>query len=114
MGATRSGYRRLVTLAVSTAIAFAAAVVMAQPASATPTRVWDRIAECESGQNWNTNTGNGYSGGLQFHPETWRAYGGRGPAHKASKDHQIEVAERVLAKQGWGAWPVCSRRAGMR
>jgi hypothetical protein len=59
-----------------------------------------------------TNTGNGYYGGLQFSPSTWRAYGGSGPAAHASREEQIAVAERVLAAQGWGAWPVCSRQAG--
>ena len=28
--------------------------------------MWDRIARCESGNNWHINTGNGYYGGLQF------------------------------------------------
>ena len=43
---------------------------------------WDALAQCESGGNWSTNTGNGYSGGLQFSPSTWQAYGGSGSAHK--------------------------------
>ena len=73
--------------------------------------VWDRVAQCESGGNWNTNTGNGFSGGLQFTPSTWRAFGGTGEAYNASREQQIAVAERVLAGQGWGAWPVCSRKA---
>lgn len=90
------------------------AVVGAPAASATPTRVWDKIADCESGGNWSTHTGNGYHGGLQFAPETWAAYGGHGKAYQASKSEQIAVAERVLAGQGWKAWPVCSRKAGMR
>jgi hypothetical protein len=73
--------------------------------------VWDHIANCESGGRWNTNTGNGYSGGLQFSPSTWRAYGGSGSASGASREEQIAVAEHVVARQGWGAWPVCSRKA---
>lgn len=68
---------------------------------------WDAIAACESGGNWNTNTGNGYSGGLQFSPSTWQANGGSGSAHNASRAEQIRVAENVLASQGIGAWPVC-------
>nr|WP_253272698.1 transglycosylase family protein [Arsenicicoccus sp. oral taxon 190] len=75
--------------------------------------VWDRVAACESGGNWNINTGNGYSGGLQFTPSTWRAYGGSGSAQNASKAEQIAVAKRVLQGQGPGAWPVCSRKAGL-
>ena len=114
MGATTKSYRRLVTLAMTTAATLAMAVVMAQPASATPTRTWDRIAACESGGDWHINTGNGYHGGLQFDPDTWRAFGGEGKAYKASKERQIEVAERVLRAQGWRAWPACSRKVGMR
>jgi hypothetical protein len=76
--------------------------------------VWDRLAQCESGGNWGVNTGNGYSGGLQFAPGTWRANGGTGSAHNASRAEQIRVAERVRATQGWGAWPACSARLGLR
>jgi LysM repeat protein len=76
--------------------------------------VWDRLAQCESGGNWGTNTGNGYSGGLQFAPGTWRANGGTGSAHNASRAEQIRVAERVRASQGFGAWPACSARLGLR
>jgi LysM repeat protein len=76
--------------------------------------VWDRLAQCESGGSWSTNTGNGYSGGLQFSAGTWRANGGSGSAHTASRAEQIRVAQRVLASQGWGAWPACSSRLGLR
>ena len=73
---------------------------------------WDAIAQCESGGNWATNTGNGYYGGLQFSPSTWASNGGVGnPAH-APREEQIRVAENVLAKQGIGAWPTCGSRAG--
>ena len=71
---------------------------------------WDAIARCESGGNWGINTGNGYSGGLQFTSSTWRANGGSGSAHTASREEQIRVAENVLHSQGIGAWPVCGRR----
>jgi resuscitation-promoting factor RpfA len=74
---------------------------------------WDKLAQCESTGNWSINTGNGFSGGLQFTPSTWRAFGGTGAAHHASREEQIVVAERVLAKQGWGAWPACSRKLGL-
>ncbi|MFF0222520.1 transglycosylase family protein [Streptomyces sp. NPDC004629] len=77
--------------------------------------VWDRIAQCESGGNWHINTGNGYYGGLQFSAGTWRAYGGTAyapTADGASRTQQIAVAGKVQGAQGWGAWPVCSARAG--
>ncbi len=71
---------------------------------------WDAVAACESGGNWAINTGNGYYGGLQFTLGTWRANGGSGSPHLASRDEQIRVAENVLRTQGRGAWPVCGRR----
>jgi LysM repeat protein len=76
--------------------------------------VWDRLAQCESGGNWGINTGNGYSGGLQFAQGTWAANGGSGSAAGASRAEQIRVAERVRASQGWGAWPACSSKLGLR
>ena len=76
--------------------------------------VWDRLAQCEAGGNWATNTGNGYSGGLQFSPGTWAANGGTGNAADASREQQIAVAQNVLARQGWGAWPACSAKLGLR
>ncbi|WP_033286256.1 transglycosylase family protein [Streptomyces sp. NRRL F-525] len=84
-------------------------------AAAADSGVWDRIAQCESGGNWHINTGNGYYGGLQFSAGTWRAYGGSAyaaTADQASKSAQIAVASKVQRAQGWGAWPVCSARAG--
>jgi resuscitation-promoting factor RpfA len=88
--------------------------VVAPAAHADASSTWDRLAQCESGGNWAINTGNGFSGGLQFTPSTWRGFGGGGVAHHASREEQIAVAERVLAKQGWGAWPACSRKLGLR
>ena len=68
---------------------------------------WDAVAQCESGGNWSINTGNGYYGGLQFKLSTWRAYGGEGMPHQASRAQQIAIAENVMDGQGIGAWPVC-------
>ena len=104
--------RGLLRLAVAGAVAVGTPVALAANAEAAPSSVWDKIAQCESGGNWSINTGNGYYGGLQFSSSTWRAYGGSGSASNASRAEQIAVAERVLAAQGWGAWPVCSRKAG--
>ncbi|MUN63679.1 LysM peptidoglycan-binding domain-containing protein [Kocuria sediminis] len=86
---------------------------MALPASAAPGSTWDALAECESGGNWNTATGNGFSGGLQFTPSTWAAFGGTGAPQDASREQQIAVAENVLDGQGWGAWPACSAELGL-
>ena len=71
---------------------------------------WDAIAACESGGNWAINTGNGFSGGLQFTPSTWSSNGGSGSPNSASREEQIRVAENVLRTQGIGAWPVCGKR----
>lgn len=95
----------------------ASAAPAAGGASTAGGEVWDRLAACESGGNWSTNTGNGYRGGLQFHPKTWEGAGGgqyAASAEQASRDQQIEVAKRVQASQGWKAWPACSRKLGLR
>lgn len=79
--------------------------------------VWDALAQCEAGGNWAINTGNGYHGGLQFHPQTWLSSGGGefAPyAHQATREQQIAIGERVLASQGWGAWPGCASKLGLR
>jgi resuscitation-promoting factor RpfA len=95
--------------------AVAALPAVAAPAAyAAPDYVWDRLAQCESSGNWAINTGNGYYGGLQFLPATWRAFGGSGMPHEASRAEQIRVAERTLQAQGWNAWPACSRKLGLR
>src|SRR6476661_9583629 len=73
---------------------------------------WDAIAQCESGGNWSTNSGNGHYGGLQFKPSTWAANGGVGSPSSASREEQIRVAENVLRTQGLRAWPTCGSAAG--
>jgi hypothetical protein len=89
---------------------------LATASSAQASTVWDRVAACESGGNWSINTGNGFYGGLQFSYNTWKAFGGQryaNTANGASKAAQITVAKKVLAAQGPGAWPHCSRVAGL-
>ena len=76
--------------------------------------VWDRLAQCEAGGNWHINTGNGYYGGLQFSQGSWNAVGGSGRPDQASKGEQIRRGEILRSKQGWGAWPACSRKLGLR
>jgi LysM repeat protein len=76
--------------------------------------VWDRLAQCESGGNWSINTGNGFYGGLQFTQSSWRAAGGSGSPQNASRSEQIRVAQNLQRMQGWGAWPTCSRKVGLR
>ena len=107
----RTAARRGVTLAAVSAAGLALSATAAN--AATPTSTWDALAQCESGGNWSINTGNGFSGGLQFTPSTWSAYGGTGSPQNASREQQIAVAERVQASQGWGAWPSCSSQLGL-
>lgn len=78
---------------------------------------WDALAQCESGGNWAINTGNGYYGGLQFSASTWTGHGGgqyASTANLATREQQIAIAEKVRASQGWGAWPACSSKLGLR
>ncbi|MGW4651219.1 transglycosylase family protein [Kitasatospora sp. NPDC004289] len=107
---------RMVLMGGAVAALPVAGLVTATSASAASSSTWDSVAQCESTGNWNINTGNGFSGGLQFTPSTWAAYGGTqyaSSAAQATKGQQIAVAEKVLASQGPGAWPVCSVKAGL-
>ncbi|WP_101952304.1 resuscitation-promoting factor [Mycobacterium sp. 3519A] len=79
--------------------------------------IWDSLAKCEAGGNWAINTGNGFYGGVQFDQNTWERQGGLRYAPRAdlaTREEQIAIAEVTRARQGWGAWPVCSGRIGAR
>ncbi|WP_345637530.1 LysM peptidoglycan-binding domain-containing protein [Rugosimonospora acidiphila] len=105
----------IAALAVSGAAGALALLGPGTAASASPSVNWDAIAKCESGGNWSINTGNGFYGGLQFSQGTWAGYGGTQYAARAdlaSREQQIAIAEKVLAGQGIGAWPVCGARGG--
>ena len=107
--------QRMAGVGIAGAATVVAGIGTASSASAAGS-VWDRVAACESGGNWSINTGNGYYGGLQFVSSTWRGFGGGQYASRAdlaTKSEQIAVAQRVLKVQGPGAWPVCSKRAGL-
>jgi resuscitation-promoting factor RpfB len=101
--------------------------------------IWDNLADCESGNwvdggksfqegsarwswakpgtevpPWGTTV---HHGGLQFAPSTWSWLAPEGYpafAYDATREQQIAVAEKVLAAQGWGAWPVCASKLGLR
>lgn len=114
MSKLRSSTGRNVAARIALAgIVVGAPLALAAPAEAAPN--WDALAQCESGGRWNINTGNGYSGGLQFTQSTWAAHGGTqyaSSAAGATREQQIAVAQRVLASQGAGAWPACTRSTG--
>jgi nucleoid-associated protein YgaU len=98
---------------VGTTAAASGGPVQAPPAAASGGVNWSAVAACESGGNWADNTGNGFYGGLQFTQQTWLGYGGgqyAPSANLATPAQQIAVAQRVLAGQGIGAWPVCGAR----
>lgn len=91
-------------------------LIGAGAAHAASVSTWDKVATCESTNDWHINTGNGYFGGLQFSQSTWRAFGGTAFAARAdlaTKDQQIAVAEKVLKGQGPRAWPACGPQAGL-
>jgi hypothetical protein len=88
-----------------------------EPASAPASGAWQALAECESGGNWSINTGNGYYGGLQFSASSWAGAGGTRYAplpHQATPAEQIATAEVLRANGGWGHWPACSSKLGLR
>ena len=114
---TRARLRRASRAAVAAAALAATLAGCTAGLKHTSPSVWDSLAQCESGGNWHIDTGNGYYGGLQFLPSTWLGFGGGEFAPRAdlaTREQQITVAERVLAVQGWGAWPACSTRLGLR
>lgn len=108
---------RKVAIAATSVFAIAATTLgFTTTVQAAPMSKWDRLAQCESSGNWHINTGNGFTGGLQFVSSTWWAYGGgqyASSAHLASKWEQIAIAEKVLNSQGPNAWPICSKVAGL-
>ncbi|MER5642005.1 transglycosylase family protein [Kitasatospora sp. NPDC002227] len=108
--------RRLIAATGVVGLGLTIPCLTAGAASAASVSTWDKVAQCESSGDWSINTGNGFYGGLQFTSSTWAAYGGHdyaAQANQATKDQQISVAEKVLADQGPGAWPVCSIQGGL-
>jgi len=106
---------RLASATAASAVAGTGLIALAAPAQAA-TSIWDKVATCESTNNWSINTGNGFYGGLQFTISTWNGFGGQEFADRAdhaTREEQITVAQRVLAVQGPGAWPACSKYAGL-
>ncbi|WP_286163527.1 transglycosylase family protein [Streptomyces sp. NRRL S-495] len=116
-GTRLSGRTRRAIAALGVAgIGLTVPCLTAGTASAASVATWDKVAQCESTGNWSINTGNGFYGGLQFTNSTWAGFGGTAFAARAdlaTKDQQIAIAEKVLAVQGPGAWPVCSVQAGL-
>ena len=97
-------------VAVDGVVLSSAALADAAPSVAN----FERLAQCESGGRWSINTGNGYYGGLQFSAATWRGLGMSGLPHQHSKATQIAAGQKLQQRSGWGQWPSCSRKLGLR
>jgi resuscitation-promoting factor RpfA len=111
----RSIKARFAGIGVAGAATIAAGVATANEAKAAGS-IWDAVAQCETGQNWATNSVPGYSGGLGFANRYWAAFGGTQYSalpYQATREQQIAVAQRILATNGPTAWPVCGPRAGL-
>ena len=111
----RSIKARFAGIGVAGAATIAAGVATASEAKAAGS-IWDTVAQCETGQNWATNSVPGYSGGLGFANRYWAAFGGTQYSalpYQATREQQIAVAQRILATNGPTAWPVCGPRAGL-
>jgi hypothetical protein len=108
--------RKAISTAAAVGSLAVASLATAGTAEAATDAQWNRLAQCESGGNWAINTGNGFYGGLQFTHGTWLAFGGgefANNAHQATREEQIQIGAKVAKGQGWGAWPTCSRKAGL-
>ena len=103
--------------AVTGPLAITGTAMAAPSVSPESNATWDRLAMCESTQNWEADTGNGFKGGLQFTDSTWSEFGGERFASspdQASREQQIRVAKKVQDEQGWNAWPTCSEKLGLQ
>jgi hypothetical protein len=103
--------------AVTGPLAITGTAMAAPSVSPESNATWDRLAMCESTQNWEADTGNGFKGGLQFTESTWSEFGGERFASspdQASREQQIRVAKKVQDEQGWNAWPTCSEKLGLQ
>ena len=92
------------------AAAAAHRAVLYQPAGG----VWASLRQCESGGNYQTDTGNGYYGAYQFSLQTWWGLGFSGLPNQASPAVQDRAAHLLESLRGWSPWPVCSVTLGLR
>ncbi len=91
-----------------------AAVALA-PRPAATGDVWWALGNCESGNNPRSVGGGGrFFGAFQFTLGTWHGIGESGNPVDYPYDHQLAAAKRLQARSGWGQWPRCSRRLGLR
>ncbi len=74
---------------------------------------WHALRDCESGDRYDEDTGNGYYGAYQFAPTTWWELGYDGLPSEAPPVVQNRAAVRLQRIAGWSAWPVCSEVVGL-
>ncbi len=93
-----------------------AVVVSVTTATTPPVRTvdeWARLRQCESGDDYAVDTGNGYYGAYQFSASTWHGLGFSGLPSQAPAAMQDQAAQQLQARSGWGQWPACSRDLGL-
>lgn len=77
--------------------------------------VWAALAKCESGGNPSVVSKNGkYHGLYQFSVATWQSVGGTGLPSQATAEEQTLRAQILQQRSGWGQWPHCSSKLGLR
>ncbi len=81
--------------------------------SGTTGGVWAALRQCESGGNYQENTGNGFYGAYQFVWSTWTSMGFPGRPDQEPPAMQDQAAQQLQARSGWGQWPACSRKLGL-
>lgn len=74
---------------------------------------WLQLRECESGDNYRANTGNGFYGAYQFSASTWTDLGYPGRPDLEPPAMQDAAAMKLQAEAGWGQWPACSAALGL-
>ncbi|HEX6391991.1 MAG TPA: transglycosylase family protein [Acidimicrobiales bacterium] len=75
--------------------------------------VWLQLRQCESGDNYQANTGNGFYGAYQFSQSTWSNLGYPGRADLEPPGMQDQAAQKLQSESGWGQWPACSAALGL-
>lgn len=75
--------------------------------------LWLELRDCESGDNYQADTGNGYYGAYQFSWPTWVDLGYPGRPDQEPYWMQDQAAQRLEAMDGWSQWPSCSAALGV-
>jgi hypothetical protein len=93
--------------------AIVAGAALAPAAHAASADDFARLRTCESGGNYQANTGNGFYGAYQFDLGTWQGLGYSGRPSDAAPSTQDAAARQLESQRGWSPWPACSRKLGL-